>query len=132
MKVGATKLLLDTCTLIWLSWNSGKVSSRAASAFLDADEVYLSAASTWELVIKYATGKLGPIEHPSTIVPSMRESNGILELVVTEEAALSVVRLPDIHPDPFDRLLIGQAITHGLTILTPDEAIRQYPVNTYW
>lgn len=94
--------------------------------------LYLSAISVWEIVSKHAAGKLELSETPEGLVSSYREDSGIHALPFSEEAALMLSQLPPIHRDPFDRMLICQAIVEGLTILTPDPLIRQYPVRTYW
>ena len=69
---------------------------------------------------------------PDRLVPMARERLGAEELVLREDSVLRVGRLPAFHRDPFDRALVAQAISMGMTILTPDEAIRQYPVPTIW
>jgi PIN domain nuclease of toxin-antitoxin system len=77
-------------------------------------------------------GRLPLPEPPETFVPGNREAHGIEPLGLEESAALRVARLPDLHRDPFDRILVAQAIEEGLVLLTPDEAIRQYAVRTIW
>jgi PIN domain nuclease of toxin-antitoxin system len=72
-----------------------------------------------------------PVE-PLEYVPSRRAANGIVSLRFREDDALQITKLPALHKDPFDRMLICQAISRGLTILTPDSHIRQYPVSTIW
>ena len=62
----------------------------------------------------------------------MRDAHGIASLPIDEETALHLSRLPDLHRDPFDRLLVSQAIVHGLTIVTPDPLVAQYPARTLW
>jgi PIN domain nuclease of toxin-antitoxin system len=94
--------------------------------------VYLSAASAWEIAIKYAAGRLPLPRHPDRLVASERDARGIQPLPIDEESALHVSRLPDLHRDPFDRILVAQAIVHGLTILTPDPLVSQYPARTMW
>ena len=69
---------------------------------------------------------------PDRLVPIARERLGAVELPLSEDSALRVGRLPSAHSDPFDRALVSQAISMGMTVLTPDEAIRQYPVPTIW
>jgi PIN domain nuclease of toxin-antitoxin system len=96
------------------------------------NDVYLSAASVWEIGIKYQDRRLTLAEPPDRFVPALREAHGILALPVDEESVLHGTRLPFLHRDPFDRLLVGQAIVHGMTILTPDPIIRRYPARTIW
>lgn len=96
------------------------------------DEVYLSIVSVWEISIKYALGKLPLPVSPDFFIPAQRERHGIARLDLDEEAVFAAIRLPPVHRDPFDRMLVCQALVHGLTIVTPDRAIRDYPVRTAW
>jgi PIN domain nuclease of toxin-antitoxin system len=96
------------------------------------NEVFLSAASAWEIGFKYAKRKIQLAERPERLVPAERAAHGIAPLPIDEESALLASRLPLIHRDPFDRFLVGQAIVHGMTIVTPDRLIAQYAVQTLW
>jgi PIN domain nuclease of toxin-antitoxin system len=126
-------LLLDTCTFLWILGDSPRLSGRARDAFAEAEnEVYLSAASAWEIAVKHRLGRLPLTSPPEVFVPEQRKAHGIEPLPVDEEAALYVAQLPDLHRDPFDRMLVAQATVHGLTVLTPDEAIHQYAVRKFW
>lgn len=127
------KLLVDTCTFLWIASDSPRLSKTAAGVFLDQNnERYLSAASAWEIGIKYATGRLPLPERPGLLVPRIREASGIALLDIDEESALHAARLPGLHSDPFDRMLVAQAVVHGMTILTPDPEIVQYAVRVLW
>lgn len=127
------KLLVDTCTFLWIVADAPALSRRARELFQAADnEVYLSTASAWEIAVKYGLGRLPLPEPPERFVPAMRERHGIAPLAIDEESALHVSRLPSVHRDPFDRMLVAQAIVHGLTILTPDPLVTQYPGRTMW
>jgi PIN domain nuclease of toxin-antitoxin system len=127
------KLLLDTCSFLWIVAGAPELSRRARNLFETADnEVYLSAASAWEIAVKHGLGRLPLPDAPDRFVREMREAHGIASLPIDEESAIHVFRLPPIHPDPFDRMLVSQAIVHGLTILTPDALITQYPGRTTW
>lgn len=127
------KLLLDTCTFLWIGSDLSRLSRTCSEVFLDKfNERYLSPASAWEIAIKYSAGKLAISESPDVFVPNTREASGIDCLEIDEECALLAGRLPRIHADPFDRLLIAQAIVHGMTILTPDPEIAKYPVRVLW
>jgi PIN domain nuclease of toxin-antitoxin system len=127
------KVLLDTATFLWAATDSPLLSSSAREAVADPDnEVRLSAVSSWEITIKHALGKLVLPKPPETLIPEIREAYEIATLPLDEESTLQVNRLPDLHRDPFDRMLICQAIVHGLILVTPDEAIRRYPVRTLW
>ena len=126
-------LLLDTCTFLWIVADAPALSKRARDLFTSADhQVYLSAASAWEIAIKYGLGRLPLPQPPDRFVRDMREAHGIAPLPIDEESALHVSRLPALHRDPFDRMLVSQAIVHGLTILTPDALVTQYPSRTIW
>jgi PIN domain nuclease of toxin-antitoxin system len=127
------KLLVDTCTFLWIASDSPRLSKKAAALFLDPNhERYLSAASAWEIGIKHALDRLPLPERPDIFVPAIREASGIQSLDIDEESALHARRLPGLHTDPFDRMLIAQAVVHGMTILTPDPLIEQYAVRVVW
>jgi PIN domain nuclease of toxin-antitoxin system len=125
-------LLLDTCTFLWLAGGSGLSPAAAAAIRNPVNEVFLSAVSVWEIVVKHATGKLSLPEPPDRFVATERALRGIATLPFDEESAFQGVRLPRLHRDPFDRMLIAQAIAHGLAIVTPDPLISQYPVRVIW
>jgi PIN domain nuclease of toxin-antitoxin system len=127
------RILLDTCTFLWIITAEQKLSSSARELFVDPlNEVFLSSVSSWEIVIKYTLGRLPLPEPPEEFIPTQRELHKIEKLSLEEDAAFHLVKLPDYHKDPFDRMLVCQAIVHGMTILTPDEAIRRYPARTTW
>jgi PIN domain nuclease of toxin-antitoxin system len=94
------------------------------------NEVFLSTASTWEIAVKHALGRLPLPAAPERFVPAEREAHGIGTLPIDEEATLHLLRLPPLHRDPFDRMLVSQAILHGLTIVTPDPLVTQYPARS--
>jgi len=126
------RYLLDTCTFIWIVEGMA-LPHRVEQLFRDPDnEFFLSAASCWEIAMKYALGRLPLSDAPERIVPLRRAQHGILPLPVDEESALHISRLPQIHRDRTDRLLVAQAVVHGLTIVTPDERIPQYGVRSLW
>jgi PIN domain nuclease of toxin-antitoxin system len=127
------KLLLDTCAFLWILGDSPRLSRRARLLFQSPDnEVFLSAGSAWEVAIKHALGRLPLPDDPARFIPEMREAHGIEPLPIDEASTLHTARLPPLHRDPFDRLLVSQAIVHGLTILTPDPLVTQYPALTTW
>lgn len=129
------RLLLDTCALIWLTTAPRRLSPGMRALYEDpANEVYLSAASAWEVCIKHKAGKL-PLPNgmtPEAFIPEARKRHGIDSLAVSEQDSFVLARLPALHHDPFDRMLICQAIVNQMTILTPDPLIGQYPVMTAW
>lgn len=96
------------------------------------NDIYLSAASVYEVVVKVMLGKLDIGGSPSAFIRAQRDSRGILALPIDEEAAFAVERLPAIHADPFDRLLIAQSIAGEMTLLTPDATIARYPIRVAW
>ena len=126
------RFLLDTCAFIWIVEGAGLPSRVVEIVRAPDHEVYLSAVSCWEIATKHALGRLPLADRPERLVPAEREKHGIAALSLDEEAALQVARLPRLHRDPFDRLLVAQAIVHGLTILTPDPEIAKYHVRTIW
>ncbi len=127
------KLLVDTCTFLWLAAADPRLTSKALSACRDPENaVYLSSLSAWEIAVKHRLGRLPLPESPRRYVASRREWLGLEPLTLHEAAAALDARLPPIHHDPFDRGLVSQAIFHGMTIVTPDEAIARYPVPILW
>ena len=127
------KLLLDTCTFLWLLADARELSPRARELVRDpANEVYLSAAAVWEIAVKYGLGRLPLPAPPERFVPLQREHHGIAPMGIDEESVLQVHRLPMLHRDPFDRVLVCQAIVHGMAILTPDPLVTQYAVRSLW
>jgi len=125
------KLLLDTCAFLWLLSGERPFAEDVRSR-LAADDVWLSAASVWEMSIKFGKGALRFPVPLDRLVPDARRRYGISTLPIDEESALHIVKLPRLHADPFDRMLVSQAIVHGLTIVTPDPLVTQYPARTIW
>lgn len=125
------RLLLDTCTFIWLMTGERALPSHVRAALQDAD-LLLSTASAWEIALKCAKGTLRLNQPPELLVPATRARYALASLPLDEESALHVAKLPRLHADPFDRILVSQAIVHGLTIVTPDPLVTQYPARTMW
>jgi PIN domain nuclease of toxin-antitoxin system len=126
-------LLLDSVTFLWCVTGDPSLSVPAADCIRDPSRrVYLSAVSAWEITLKHGLGKLPLPEPPGTLVSRFREALGIEELPLTEAATFQLSKLPALHRDPFDRMLVCQSIEHGLTLVTPDEAVRAYPIRTLW
>ena len=126
-------ILLDTCTFLWVVSGAEELSGRARSLVADpANQVLLSAASAWEISVKHALGKLPLPDDPMKFVAMERTRHRIDALPIDEAAALNVGRLPVLHRDPFDRMLVSQAVLGGYTILTPDRSITQYPAASTW
>lgn len=127
------RLLLDTCTFLWVVAGDPALSDRCRDLLLDgSNETYLSVVSAWEIVVKHGLGRLPLPEPPERFVADQRERHGIAPLALDEVAVLHLSRLPRLHRDPFDRMLVCQAIAGGLAILTPDDRIARYPVRCLW
>jgi PIN domain nuclease of toxin-antitoxin system len=128
------KILLDTCAFLWLTTDATELSEKAKILFQDTQNtVYLSSVSAWEIIVKHQLGKLPlPSNTPDSFIRQQCEKHFIDYLALDEKAVFQLGRLPDHHRDPFDRMLICQAIAHDLTILTSDKMIMQYPVATVW
>lgn len=126
------RLLLDTCTFLWLAGGTPLSASAGAAVRDPSNEVLLSAVSVWEITSKYRTGRLPLPEPPERLIPTERGLRGVLAFAFDEESALQATRLPLLHRDPFDRMLICQAVAHGLAIVTPDPLITQYPIRVIW
>ena len=120
-------LLLDTHLLLWASGQPEKLSGAARALLEDAaHELAFSAASLWEITIKRGLGRPDFRVEPRLLRRGLID-NGYRELAVTSEHAVAVESLPPLHKDPFDRLLLAQALTEGITLLTSDEQVAQYP-----
>jgi PIN domain nuclease of toxin-antitoxin system len=127
------RLLLDTCTFLWIASGSTQLSRRAAQLFRDpANEVFLSAVSAWEIAVKHSLGRLPLPGPPADYIITLRERHGIAALPISEEEALYLPRIPNLHRDPFDRMLVCQAVVNGMALLTPDPLISQYPIRAIW
>lgn len=123
------KLLLDTHVFLWYISADPRLPAAYRDAIRDpANEVYLSVASVWEAVIKYALGKLPLPASPALYLPQQRRAHGIASLPIEEEVLAALAALPALHRDPFDRMLVSQALHHGLRLVTVDDAVRVYPV----
>ena len=125
------KLLLDTCIFLWYIEGNTRLSESVRNEIQDpGNEVFLSSVSVWECIVKYQIGKLSFPEPPATYLPARRRRHAISSLPLDESSVAHLIRLPALHRDPFDRMLICQAIEHHLAIATADRMIRSYPVRT--
>ncbi len=126
-------LLLDTVTFLWILEDAESLGPNVRSALQDADNlIFLSAVSAWEITVKHRLGKLALPQAPEQLIPQQRKRRGIESLAISEAATLRLQQLPDLHKDPFDRILVCQAIEHEMTIVTPDALLHAYPVRTLW
>jgi PIN domain nuclease of toxin-antitoxin system len=127
------RLLADTCTFLWLAGNPARLSAAAKDALSDsANSIFLSVVSSWEIALKISSGGLEWVQDAKVRVPYWRDHWGIQSLALDEKSVWHLTQLPHVHRDPFDRMLVCQAIAHGLVLVTPDVAIRQYPVDVLW
>jgi len=126
-------ILLDTCSFLWITLDPDKMSATAKSSFENpANTIYLSSITSWEIGIKYNLGKLITPAPPHIFIPEELNDHNISTLELSEKDTFHLDQLPPVHKDPFDRILICQAIENGLTILTSDAHIHRYPVKTMW
>ncbi len=125
-------LLIDTCALLWLTSDPSRLSATAKKAIESEQALYLSDASVWEICLKWQAKKLGLPTPPRTWVAEQVSAWSLLRVPLEAEHFFRTTELPDLHRDPFDRLLVAQAITNAARIVTPDAAIKQYPVSVVW
>lgn len=124
------KLLLDTCIFLWLISGDNRLKDSVRDKICDpGNEVFLSTVSIWESIVKHQIGRLPLPEPPAEYLPTQRKRHNISALPLDEGSVVRLSELPSMHRDPFDRMLICQAIEHNLTLITVDDAIRSYPVN---
>lgn len=124
------KLLLDTHIFLWYISGDKRLPDEKRESIRNPDnEVYLSVVSVWEAIIKNQLGKLPLPEPPESYLPTQRERHQISSLTLDEASVSHLAKLPLIHRDPFDRMLICQANVHSLTIVTVDDIISKYPVS---
>lgn len=124
------RILLDTHIFLWFISGDAQLSTNVRDAIRDPDnEVYLSSVSVWEAIVKYQLGKLPLPESPETYLPKQRNLHQIASLALDESSVIQLAKLPPLHRDPFDRMLICQALHNGLTIATVDSAVRAYSIS---
>ena len=123
--------LLDTHALLWYLRDSEELSEMARRTIDNAEEVFVSIASFWEIAIKQSQGKLR-FNASMKELEELCHEHDIRILNIRPVALERIKTLPDVHRDPFDRLLVAQAMESGLAIVTRDRIIPQYPVQTIW
>jgi PIN domain nuclease of toxin-antitoxin system len=127
------RLLLDTHAFLWWVTDDDRLSTRAGELIAEGtNEVFFSAASAWEIAIKAGLGRIRLPDDAWSFTPDQLERNAFQPLPVHVRHAGAVIALPDLHRDPFDRMLVAQAMTEGLTFLTGDEMLSEYPVDIEW
>jgi PIN domain nuclease of toxin-antitoxin system len=121
------RLLLDTHLLLWTVGPDERLSSQARRLIGDPEnELLFSVASVWEVAIKYGRARDDFQVDPRLLRRALLD-NGYRELAVTGEHAVAVANLPPLHRDPFDRILVAQSVVEGITLLTSDPRVAQYP-----
>ena len=123
------KLILDTHIFLWFISGDNRLPDDMRDSIRDSgNEVFLSVVSLWEIIVKHQLGKL-PLPHPpESYIPLQRDRHQISSLTLDESSVSQLAKLPSIHRDPFDRMLICQAVEHRMTIVTVDNIISSYPV----
>lgn len=126
------RLLLDTHTFIWWDSDPDRLSAAALAALRDpVNTVWISVVSVWEILIKVQLGKLS-IRLPLAEIVAQQQANGLQVLAMTLPHSLALEGLPPIHKDPFDRLLIAQAIAEGALLVSADPVFLRYPARLLW
>jgi PIN domain nuclease of toxin-antitoxin system len=124
------KILLDTHIFLWFISRDQRLPADMQEIIQDLDnEIYLSVVSTWEAIVKYQLGKLPLPESPATYFPRHCDRHQILNLDLDQASVSQLANLPSLHRDPFDRMLICQALQNDMAIATVDGAVKAYPIN---
>ena len=127
------KALLDTHVLLWWLVDDARLSEKARRILSNAEsEVYLSAASAWELAIKVTLGRIELPEPPRGLIPKVLRDQGFKALDITMAHALRVSELPLHHRDPFDRILVSQSLVERIPLLTADPMLAEYEARIVW
>lgn len=127
------RLLLDTHAFLWWIRDDPRLSPRSAALIADgANQVHVSAASVWEIVVKAGLGRVEVPEPVDRFLVAQLQANAFLPLPIHFRHALGLAALPDVHRDPFDRILVAQAIAEDLTLVSGDRILRDYPVAVEW
>ncbi len=127
------RVLLDTHVFLWMISSPEKLSEYVKELVeSEENEIFLSAVSGWEITIKSQINKLKLPDKPDIYLPQQIEKNFVTVLPIRMSHVLNIYNLPDIHKDPFDRLLISQSQLENLPLITNDTKILQYPVETIW
>ncbi len=127
------KVLLDTHTFLWWITDDPKLSLRVRGIISDGEnEIFVSAATGWEIAIKSQIGRLKLPDEPQRFILEQMKINGMKSLPIEMRHALHVSTLPTYHQDPFDRILIAQAQMEDLPVLSADPEIGKYEVTIIW
>lgn len=126
-------LLLDTSVVLWILEGSTRISKRASRALLDpSNTLHVSVVSIWEIVLKHQAGKLNFTAHLGKVLEVIMHESPWSMLALTPDAFRVLASLPPLHKDPFDRMLVAQALDGGFTVVTADSIIPRYDVSTLW
>ena len=127
------RVLLDTHAFLWWITDDERLTSPARIAIgASANQVFVSAATVWEIVVKSRLGRLPVPEPADGFISAHLEANAFQPLSITIRHALGLGSLPDHHRDPFDRILVAQAHAEEMPLVTGDEAVQAYPISTIW
>ncbi len=127
------RLLLDTHAFLWWIADDSRLSGHARELITDnANDVYFSVASGWEIVVKAGLRRVELPDDPERFIPEQVSANAFQVLPVHLRHALKMYTLPDLHRDPFDRMLVAQAVSEELVLLSGDPQIARYPVEVVW
>lgn len=123
-------VLLDTHVWLWMLADPDRLGALRPLVEDESNALLLSAASSWEIAIKHASGRLQLPEPPATFVPSRIRATGVTPISIEHTHALAVASLPPHHRDPFDRLLVAQALAYDVPLATADMTVQAYGVRT--
>lgn len=127
------RILLDTHVFLWWITDDLQLPKKISEIIADGkNELFLSAASCWEIAIKAQLGKIALPKKPDIFISDQLATNSVKSLPILASHALHVCNLPDFHRDPFDRIIIAQAQLEGLPVITSDSLIVKYDVKTIW
>ncbi|MGB0183954.1 MAG: type II toxin-antitoxin system VapC family toxin [Opitutales bacterium] len=127
------KLLLDTCTFLWMIDSVEHLSPVAREKLEDrGNELVLHQASAWEIQLKHQSGKLHLKKDPAEMIREGLQKHEVAYRTLRDAEIWHLAKLPDHHRDPFDRILISAALCHGMKLVTPDSRIQSYPVPVIW
>lgn len=127
------RLLLDTHALIWWWTDDARLPARVRAAIFDeANDVFVSAASAWEIGIKHRLGKLSGVPDVVPRFDELVSADGFAQLPITQRHALQAGTWPQAHRDPFDRMLAAQAALEDFTLVTCDAALGEFPCRRFW
>jgi PIN domain nuclease of toxin-antitoxin system len=127
------KALLDTHTFLWWITDQPRLPRRVRAVIEDGkNDIYVSAVSGWEIIIKFQLGRLTLPENPEDYLMEQIQRNAFRTLPLRMRHSLRLLRLPHYHKDPFDRMMVAQAHFENIPILTSDRQIARYPVEVIW